>query len=409
MSKTSPSDISSTSSKMLNWLSLTVIYAGFHICVSAIMVGYLIWKKVNFASLSSLMIASCASWILAMGFARLGVQQRKVFSQLAVVQLGSIGAKICGFSFAVALSGWFAIQLNLMSETLCEMFPMLEYRAVNVLLGVGITLLILKEIVGIKKVAAASVPVLILALIYILYKTSQEAVSTLSTATFSKNAMPDWTCVPLIIAFSIVGVIDTPTYASKCIDEKNAYLGISIIYLVLLPCIAFVGILLAIHNPHQDVVASIMHLEGGWWPLFALIFLIFAGLTTNNGNLYSGIKALEPFSWSYSHRVWLLGGLGTSISLFPIMEHLSDFLSSIVILNASLGGTILGRFLGKGLKFSPTTLFDKRFYLTITALGAMAGIAGQMGIFSLSGYGFLDGFLCAFVFSVAYELYRNDK
>lgn len=328
-----------------NFFTLISIQTGIYVCVSAIMVGYILLTRFGlYAALVSLAVGSLFLWISALILARLSYLRKKVFIDLISDYFGKRGAQICGIAFSISLMGWFAIQLEMISQAMNNFAPQVPVFLGNIVFGILITWNVLRGIKSIGRLADFSMPFLIGTMILIFMRSYHTDIDL----NIHAAAIQDYYylgSISFVIAASIGGVIDTPTYFCESKSQKDSYIAVTLVYLIILPLITIFGMFLGLFTGKGDFVQAIMSLGGSTWQLVMLCFLFFAGWTTNNGNLYSASLAMAPcFQLSYKTRTLLLGFMGICLASLQIVEHFVEAVSVISIMIGSLGASLLVRF-----------------------------------------------------------------
>ena len=133
-------------------------------------------------------------------------------------------------------------------------------------------------------------------------------------------------------------------------------------------------------------------------------FLVLAGWTTNNMNLYSAAVCMDSLSKGHSEkrRLTLVAILGTALALAHVLDHLALFLQVLAIFVGSMGAVILANFLlvkvprmgmnltawAGGITFG---LFNLFHFGSITSIAILDAFLGSVVIILLSStlYDFL--------------------
>lgn len=382
----------------LSFITLTTIQAGIYICISAIMAGYTLFTSVGFqGSIIGIIIGSIVLWLLGLVFARLAVIKRKVLIELVADYFGKSCSQICGVALCISLIGWFAIQLELMSTSINFIYPFIPIWLSNVLLGSLIVYNVAQGMKSIGKFADFTVPFLLLMIIYItfqVYNPAQELPTSLVT----------FKGIFLIIAFSIVGIIDAPTYFCASKSQKDAYIATTIVYLIILPFMAIAGIVIALFTNTDDFIKAIMILGGEKWQISVMLFIVLAGWTTNNGNLYSAsIAANAIIKSSHIKRTWVLGSIGVLLSCIGVIANFYETLDAMNIIATSLGAAIINKFLLNKLNYIPLNNTDQKVYLSIIAFSIIVGFISHLKWLHLTDFSFMNSFYITSILVVFYE------
>ena len=236
-------------------------------------------------ALVGLIIGFCLLLLLSLTFVKMAFHYKKVLIELVQFYFGTPGAQLCGLAFVISLMGWFALQMEVMTTSLIQSISYAPVEIVTLLF----TLLIISNVLfgtnGLKIIAQISIPFLLIVMGYTAYLGYEP--SHVLPVSHWKGAG-----IPLVIAFSITGIIDSPTYFCTSKTLKDAYIATSLVYLLLLPFMAGLGVIIALYHAENNLVLAIHSLLGRSWGLLATIVIVLSGWTTNNGNLYLSSMAL---------------------------------------------------------------------------------------------------------------------
>ena len=164
--------------------------------------------------------------------------------------------------------------------------------------------------------ATLMTPLLTLAILYALYYAPVPPSAPLSMAGLS-----------LVISCSIAAVIDLPTFFREARSPRDAKIAASALFLISLPLVECAGVFIPTLNP---------------------FFLLLAGFTANNANMYSAAVSLETLvPLPLRHRLLLICLIGTLLALFPLLENLEVYINTIGIIISSMGGVLIGYLLKK--------------------------------------------------------------
>lgn len=389
---------SQEASPSMNYLTLTSIQAGIYICTSAIMAGHILLTNIGLkGAVIGIILGSLILWALGLIFAKLAVLSKEVLIELVMNYFGKRVAQICGLSFAISLMGWFAVQLELMSHSIHFIYPSLSIGLCNLFLGSLIILNVVKGINWIGRFADLSVPLIIGVMGYTLFLIYDPLLP-----------MPDseisFSGIFMVIAFSIAGVIDTPTYFAKSKSKQDAYIAITLVYLILLPFLAFMGLALALYTGVDDFTQALMLLGGKFWQFFVMLFIVLSGWTTNNGNLYSAAVAISPcWQTSPNRRTCLLGVSGIALASLGVIHRFYDLLDIMSIAVACVGAALMGRFIMNHLRYQPLQKKEHKIYTLIILVAACIGFLSCMKLIHLSSFAFMNSLLVALILIVFHE------
>lgn len=376
-------------SNQQNWWQLSSIQIGGVICLPVILVGQTISQSYGFTSaVFSILIGNAILLFLGLISAKMSHESRKTTIDNALEYFGEKGVSFFALTMGVTLLGWFAIQLNMMSLSVLDLLAIEASRSIwllflNIFLGILITVVALYGLRALNILADLSLPLLIATLGYALFTVEEKA--PLQEPAFSLGG------VSLVIAIFIAGIIDLPTYFRHARSSKDGMISILIIFGLALPLLEIVGVYLASGYVEGSILDVLKRNNGVLWNLWIALFLILAGWTTNNLNLYSAVVCLESLLKKQTTRncTLLAGGVGTFLSCFNLLNHLELALDLMGVLVASMGIVIITRYLIVQFNGPPISPNDERWHLVAWILGIAVGFYSLIG-YSLTSIPVLD-------------------
>jgi purine-cytosine permease-like protein len=281
-----------------------------------------------------------------------------------------------------SLLGWFAIQVNMMSLGVLDLFSMDSggtYTAsiMNIILGVLITGASFYGIRGINLLSDISMPLLFITMGYALFTREESVVVPAQTFSFAG--------ISLVIAMSIAVIIDLPTYFRHAKTCRDAYVSISIIFILVLPFLEILGVYLSSGSSAEGILEVLKRQDGLWWNGWVAAFLILAGWTTNNLNLYSGVASLEFLFKRSSKTVCTLafGGVGTLLACWDVLAHLGFVLDVMGIFIASIGAVVIARYFLSHFKNMEISESHLKWHFLAWTLGIVCGFVSMIyGVFT---------------------------
>lgn len=393
-----------------SWLQLTSIQAGGIICLPVIMVGQVLCEQYGLASsLLAIGIGNAVLLLLGLVAASMSCSRRQSTVEHAAIYFGKRGTIIFGLTMMLSLVGWFAIQLNMMSLSLEDILRSTYIAAspvsLNIFFGILLTALILYGIRGIGVFANLTMPLLILTLAYAIFSASKT-----STPEHQSYTISYWGGVSLIIGVEIAAVVDLPTFFQHSKSTKDGLISITLLHILVVPIIEFVGVYLAHKSGGGTILEVFKSGHGFLWNLWVALFLIFAGITTNNANLYSAVVNTKDIfgKLSFKKRAILLGSVATLLSCTNPLMHIEFILNLFGIFIGSMGAVMLsGYILEKTSGLPSSKAFCSMFSWII---GSMIGSATLMEMLSITTVPPLDAFLPAFAlnFLLAKVFTKNE-
>ena len=322
-----------------NWLQLTIVQAGGAICLPVFVIGFALGKNDGIASaFLSIVLGNIFLLVLAMICGLYSSQKKLSTIECAIQCFGRKGKILFSAAIVCSMTGWYAIQLNLMGESLNQLFPFDCGVYGTVAMGAVMTILARRGIQGVGLLATISLPLLIATIAIGVYDAVPNSVESFH---FSKITTSG---VSLVLACSIAAVIDLPSFFKDAGSQKDAMVSIVLLFGLVIPVVEGVGVILSSSFGEGDFLSVLMGQNPSKiWQFWVLGFVLLAGWTTNSANLYSAAVSLEPifYSASFAKRAALVGGVGSVFACFPLMEGLELILEPIGVVLASMGAVLI--------------------------------------------------------------------
>lgn len=380
-----------------NWWQISSIQIGGVICLPVIMIGQTLSQHYGFLSaVVSIIIGNAILLLLGLITAKMSHANRKTTMQNAEEYFGSRGVSFFAIAMIVSLVGWFGIQLNMMTLGVLDLLSVSDAREVwTVLLNLGLGLLItyvaLNGIRAVSLLANVSLPFLLLTLGYAIFSVEPKNVLE-STHSFSLGG------TSLVLALAIAFITDLPTYYRHARTSRDGLISITLICGFVLPVLEIIGVYLATGNSGGNILEVLKRENGALWNIWISLFLILAGWTTNNINLYSSAICLQSIFRNVSEKKATLcvGLAGTLLSSFDLLSNLELVLDAVGIFIASMGSVVLTRYLAAsyfGFMISPR---DHNRSLIAWTVGITVGFISILG-YTLTSIALLDAVLGAFI------------
>lgn len=363
-----------------SWLQLTLIQLGGAICLPLLLLSSILVQSYGLApAVTAILIGNLLLAMIGVITSRMSVRNRKTTMENAKEYFGTSGGKLFAFIMAFSLTGWFAIQLNVITESVFDFFPVtatpLIKISVNLLLGQLITLTALFGMRSLTLLSNFSAPLLVLTLAYAVYN-NQESLNV-------ESQEIDFKAISLIMAASIATVVDMPTYFRHAKSQKDALIATLALFCLAVPLVELAGVYLSLQKSGTLFPKSSDLLIDLWM----VSFLIFAGWTTNATNLFSSVACLQSM-WPNSKettRVLLMGFVGSALACFDMLHHFESLLEFMGVAVTAMGAVVaLSYLLGKRS--------NKPAFIA-WALGTLAGLGAAFGAFSLTSMAQLDAFI----------------
>lgn len=390
-----------------NWLQLATIQVAGAICLPILMIGEQLGRTYGFkTAIISILLGNSFLCVIAIITALMAYQFKEYTIENAIRYFGVTGTKLLGCNMLLSLIGWFAIQLNVISlsiEKSCLLLfgYQIPITMLNMIIGLGITLASLCGVESIKKIANISMPFFIGTMAIALLQTLQNPTIT------PTNIINSYQGVSLVIATAIMAVIDLPTYYRFAKSSKDSVISIVILFIITIPLLEIIGAYIALHNQGTNILETLTAHHNVIWQLWIFLFLILAGWTTNNMNLYSATTALQTIAprLNYATQTLLLGFAGTILSCFDLLKNLEPILNGIGILISSMGGVMVTNFLLQ--KYITQSKSHAFFVKNIIAwsIGSTIGFLTFFGYTTLTQFEIIDAYCIATIATTLIQLF----
>lgn len=378
--------------KELTWRQLLSIEVGGAICLPVIMIGHQLFQSYGLiSSLAAIGIGNLILFLMALCFAEMSYRNKLVTTDNAVHYFGNSGVKLFAFTLLTAKCFWFAIQLDMMAEVLGGAFL--------IKIGLG-GLIIAIALFGLKALtlfSSLSMPILLGTMAYAFYGSFGKEGSRL-------NEVMTYEGISVAIAAAITAVVDMPTYFSRSRSRRDSRIAVICFILIAVPLIEGLGIYLSYKNPGSTLTETLTASGSIVWGIWIALFLLLAGWTTNNTNLYSAANCLGTLlpKSSMQIRQIAIGSVGVALCVLDIPKHFMLILQLLGVSVVSMGSVILCCYL-----LQP---FSKRLNIIPWLCGTLVGAGSALKWVSISGIALFDASLAAFIITTLmrrYAVYRE--
>lgn len=326
---------------------MLVVRLGSLACVSQLILGANLGYGLSFfdallATLLGSVILQIVSFAIGAGSCREGLST-SLFSRWA--GFGNIGSALIGAVIAIALMGWFGVQNSVFASGMFEITGLLNYEIWALLTGLAITVLVVYGIRMISNVANVFVPLFIVAVLVAGYFMLQgHSISELLTTPHPGPALGLATATTMVAGGFIIGAVTTPDYTRLMKSTKDVFWMTLIGTFVGELGMNLIAVLLA-HAAKTNDVVSIMMSFSGWLGAFIVIA---STIKLNDINLYSSslglstfVNAVSDLHVSRTVLTWILGIIGTLLSVIGIINHFVDFLTVLGVAIPPVAGIMV--------------------------------------------------------------------
>jgi cytosine permease len=334
--KVQPKDFTS------GWM-IALIITGMGVSLPILYLGSEISLQLGFRNaLIAFGISTFVLTVLSMITTLIGNRSRLSTYMILRFSFGEQGAKIINFMIGISLLGWFSVALELLAqaiqttsiETIGIHFPLWTVVIVG---SIFITVTTVYGIKTLEKLANIAVPILLVFLIYVVYKSLGSELMTFETILNYEppaGSMTLFAATSTLIGSSILLPVLMADFSRFIINDKQSLisvLGISVGF----PLVLIISAITSLQTGEIDII-QIMKSVDLIIPAFILLFV--STWVTNATNLYSVALTFSTVhtSWSYTKMVISCSVIGTIMALFGFSDYLFDFLNLLGVFTPSI-------------------------------------------------------------------------
>lgn len=410
--------------KRKGWGRLSLVWLGGIIALSATALGGALGGGMAFNEAVIASFIGC--FLLAILSALCGVVGAKTGLSTPIVSmfaLGRYGSYAVSIIIAIALFGWFGVQLDLFGSSLHYVIQEVFGASVHpkILIVIGGVLMTTTAFVGykaIEKLSIISVPLLGLLLVASVVKVLEEkSLSEVLDAPLSGDPLTIGVSVSLIIGSLATGAIIGPDISRYARSTKDAVISSFVGFFGGFSIVLILAAILAKATTQVDIVAIMLGLG---WGTAGMLILILAQWTTNDNNLYSSALGFAVvFKKVPKYALTIVAGIiGTVLAVAGIYDNFIPFLIFLSALIPPIGGVYAGNYLLNREKFSYENLGNVKnadsvgiaiwMIATLVAFATTPSPTG-FGLFTLTGASGFDAFLVAFVLQLIASKVQKNK
>ncbi len=397
------------------WFKLGLVWIGGVISLSATALGGALGSGMPLSqAIISTVIGSFVLAILSSICCIVGSRTGLAMSLVSSYSLGKRGAMLVALVTAIALFGWFGVQLDLFGDTLAQVILNVFKVSIpsNLLIIFGGILMTLTAMFGyraIEKLSIVAVPLLGMLLFGSLFITlSNFSMSELMNTPVTASPIPLGTAISMVIGSLAVGVIIGPDYSRYARTTKDAILSSSFGFFVGTVVVLLISAILAKATSETDIISIFIGLG---WGTGAMVVLILAQWTTNNTNIYSASLNFSIIFSKIPKYILTVGAgvVGITLAMLGIYDNFIMFLSFLSVLIPPVGGIYAADyFMNKeAYNFDNIDRIKDIRWLSIanwavSSLVAFMTTAAPLGfgLLHLTGASGLDSFVVAFVIQI---------
>jgi purine-cytosine permease-like protein len=387
-----------------NWKQLASVQVGGAICLPLLLVGYELAKHGNpMSMLFSILWGNLLLFALALIAGFMSTKRNLTTVEHASLYFGPKGRLFFALTLSSSMLGWFAIQTQCMGGDLYHFVQQFQENSVShaeswktALSFVLAALMIAGAFWGLQFFTWMShicIPLLLATIGYAVYQAG--ALSWIRELSFDQISASLWNGkgLSLVLASSMAATIDLPTFYRHA-DNRNAPIIASIAnYLIAMPLIQIAGMCLYYGTQASTISEALATQSSLPWKAWIVCFMLLAGWTTNNINLYSATLSFKSLykGMSFSTAMGLVGVVGCFLVFIPVLEQFALALDLMGIFVVAMGGVMFIAYLLEGYAIEIKSPFVWMAWFA----GIGAGLSALVGPYWGSGAPVLDAGLAA--------------
>lgn len=397
--------------KRKGWGKLSIVWIGGIVALSATALGGALGSGLSMpdAIISTLVGAFLLAIVSALCCV-VGAKTGLSTSLVSMFALGRYGSYAVSIVVAIALFGWFGVQLDLFGTSLHNV--LIDVFNLNIhpkiLVVVGGVLMTTTAFIGykaIEKLSLVAVPLLGILLFGSLFKVMKgRSLSEVADVPLIGDPLTIGLSISLVIGSLAIGAIIGPDISRYAKSSKDAIIASFIGFFGGLSIVLIIAAILAKATSQVDIVEIMLGLG---WGTGAMLVLILAQWTTNDNNLYSSALGFSVvFRKTPKYILTISAGfIGTMMAVWGIYDNFIPFLVFLSALIPPIGGIYVGDFLLNRKKYHFDNLSSmKNLHYGSIAIWVVATLVAFMttpapngfGLFTLTGASGFDAFLIAF-------------
>ncbi len=327
---------------------ILMIRIGAICCVSQLVLGAELGYGMNFwdafwATMLGSVLLQVISWGMGTAAAHEGLST-SLLSRWA--GMGKNGSAIMGGVIAISMVGWFGVQNSVFGEGMFSITGIFNFPIWALITGLGVTWLVVAGIKMIGRFADVLVPLFIIAVIWatVVVLSSPEYAGIDLINTVPGPALDFGTATTMVTGGFIAGAVATPDYARYLRNGKQVFWMTLIGTFVGELGMNLLAVILAHATGTSDVTSIMMSTSG----VIGVLIVVASTVKLNDINLYSSglsmatmINALFNVKVNRKALVWILGGVGTVLSMIGIMNYFTDFLTLLGVMVPPVAGIMV--------------------------------------------------------------------
>lgn len=251
---------------------------------------------------------------------------------------GRQGAKLVNLMFAVAMLGWFGINIDLLSQALISIFEAGE-KSVWLFEVTGGAIITITTLFGVRLINGLStlfVPVLVAVCLYLLSQVLGAGNDPVVPST-AQEPLTYGEAVSAVVGGLIVGSVLLPDFTRFIRKPSHMWLVAAVPFLIVEPFVLTIAAISGEVTGESDALTMMLAMGLGWG---AFLLVIMSSWILNSMNLYScslSVASVFPRGTEWK-QVVILGIAGTLAASFNLLDYLVTFLFYLAITFAPVAG-----------------------------------------------------------------------
>jgi len=326
-------------SGLRSWWNITAVQFGYMFGSTALIWAMQFTKGFTFKQILITLIVGhfISFWIFYLN-GMIGVKERMSTFYCARLSFGSLGSNLVGVLVAFAILGWMGAQVGATALAVNAATGW-NVTALNIIIGLCMTLTAVIGYKGISKLSNFSVPYFIVICVIGLFIAANKLGGF--NALFAiqpKSPMPLVTGITAVVGSIAVMGVTTPDISRYARTNWDLGWAVGISCVIGHMVIPVAGVLMAMAVGSTNIGQVVFGLLG-WW---GVLMIVTAGWTTGDNNIYSSALAMTAIipkipKWVLS---LILGIIGTAAATAGIVNHLMSWLSLLSALAPPVFGVM---------------------------------------------------------------------
>jgi len=335
------------------WISLTIVWIGIAVVMSAIFRGMMI--GLGLGKITSIILSYVLGEILLVGVMGLsgyiGARTGLSTPLIANFSFGRIGSVLISLSIALSLLGWFGVQAAFFARTI-QYFIHSDFSLPLFSFVCGLIMMV-PAIFGIRGLSTLSwiaSPFVILVFIIGFVKSGFHFLPAQTLVSLAQHHQPDpypitiGTAASVVAGGFIVGATTSADIFRYSKPKLKNIFGAAFVAMLVSAFLHLVGSVFAMntglyHENLPELIISPGYLGLGF---VGFLVLLLAQWTTNDSNIYSSVLALNNI---FKTKRWLVtigaGLIASVLAALGILERLELFLAFLSVSIGPIGGIFI--------------------------------------------------------------------